>query len=99
MHPSAFYSTGISDRRTSIALTWNAMMKTRQRKTDLRCAVSSRRSDPQGIDNLRAIAGCGIISDDLAATTLSMDRQIPSRRPGGMARRRPRNLQHPMLMR
>ena len=25
MHPYAFYSMGISDRRTSIALTWNAM--------------------------------------------------------------------------
>jgi hypothetical protein len=25
LHPSAFYSMGISDRRTSIALTWNAM--------------------------------------------------------------------------
>lgn len=33
MHPYAFYSMGISDRRTSIALTWNAMTL-RQRNTD-----------------------------------------------------------------
>ena len=77
MHPSAFYSTGISDRRTSIALTWNAM-KTRQRKTELRCAVASRRSDPQGIDNLRHVAGRGIIRDGFATTTVSTDRQIPT---------------------
>ena len=101
MHPSAFYSMGTSDRQTSIALTWNAMT-IRQRKTDSsrnslqpRRAVASYRSDPQGIDNLRHVASRGIIRNDFAAT--SMDRQIPSRRPGGMDRRRSRDLQHPMF--
>jgi hypothetical protein len=51
----------------------------------------------QGIDNLHFVVRRGIIRDGSAATTISMDRQIPSRRPGRMARRRSHDLQHPMF--
>ena len=54
---------------------------------------------PQGIDNLRTAIDRGIIRDGFAATTVSMDRQIPTWRPGGMDRRRPCDLQHPMFRR
>ena len=45
-----------------------------------RRAVASRRSDPQGLDNLHHVAGRGIIRDGFAAKT--MDMQIPTWRPG-----------------
>jgi hypothetical protein len=55
-------------------------MKTRQRKTDLRCAVDSRRSDPQGIDNLRHVAGRGIM-----ASQRPQSRRTDKYPPGGPA--------------
>jgi hypothetical protein len=62
-----------------------------------RCSRAAFRS--QGIEKLHSAVSRGIIRDGFAATTVSMDRQIPTWRPGGMARRRPRNLQHPMFRR
>jgi len=51
---------------------------------------------PQGIDNLRSVVSRGIIREGFAATR-NLDRQIPTRRPGRMAGRRSRDLQHPMF--
>ena len=51
-----------------------------------RHAVASRRFDPPRIDNLHHVAGRGIIPDGLAATTITIDRQIPAWHAGGMDR-------------
>lgn len=59
--------------------------------------LAARCSEPQRIDNLHQVAGRGIICDGFAATAVSTDKQIPTWRPGRMARRRSRNLQHPVL--
>jgi hypothetical protein len=60
--------------------------------------VACRCSDPQEIDNLRNVAGRGIIRDGLAATR-TIDRQLPAWHSGEMDRRRSRDLQHPMFRR
>jgi len=66
MHPYAFYSMGISDRRTSIALTWNAMTFRQQNTDSSRDSFTHttrrgwRCSDPQGMDNLCNAAGRGL---------------------------------------
>jgi hypothetical protein len=62
----------------------------------LRRTVARRCSGPPRIDNLHPAAGCGIIRDGFA-TTRTVDRQFPAWHPGKMARRRSRDLQHPMF--